>query len=112
MKTLLLLLMLAALPPLAHAQSQNEMNQQAAADYEKADAELNRVYKKLMTTLDKDGQAKLKTAQRAWLAYRDVQAEFDADNQARGGSMYGLIYYTALEQFTKDRIKQLKETGQ
>ena len=104
------LLFTAAQP--AKAQSQNEMNQQAAAGYEKADAELNRVYKKLMAGLDKEAQAKLKAAQRAWIAFRDAQAEFDADDEARGGSMYPLIYYTALERFTRERIKQLKSSDQ
>jgi len=112
MKSLVILLCCGLAVTSAHAQSQHEMNQTAAANYEKADAELNRAYKKLMADLDQEAQAKLKTAQRAWIAFRDAQAEFDADAEARGGSMYPLIYYTALERFTRERIKQLKEAAQ
>jgi uncharacterized protein YecT (DUF1311 family) len=96
----------------AVAQSQHEMNRQAEADFEKADSELNRVYKKVLSDLDADGQKKLKAAQRAWIAFRDAQAEFDADSEARGGSMYTMIYYGGLARLTRDRIKQLRATSQ
>jgi uncharacterized protein YecT (DUF1311 family) len=95
----------------AVAQSQHEMNRQAEADFEKADAELNRAYKKTLSDLDADGQKKLKATQRAWIAFRDAQAEFDADSEARGGSMYTMIYYGDLARLTRDRIKQLRATS-
>ena len=96
----------------AVAQSQHEMNRQAEADFEKADAELNRVYKKTLSDLDAEGQKKLKAAQRAWIAFRDAEAEFDADSEARGGSMYTMIYYSSLARLTRDRIKQLRAISQ
>jgi len=71
----------------ANAQSQAEMNHQAVKDFKKADAELNSAYAALMTKLpDADSKRKLKESQRAWIAFRDAEAAFVAE-QARGGSM-------------------------
>jgi uncharacterized protein YecT (DUF1311 family) len=75
------------LPIPARAQSQAEMNQQAVKDFDAADAAMNKAYKQLMSKVDKEAQAKLRSAQRAWVAFRDAQADFEADLEARGGSM-------------------------
>jgi uncharacterized protein YecT (DUF1311 family) len=67
------------------AQTQAALIAQARADFERADAELNKTYETLLTKLpDAEGKEKLKQSQRAWLAFRDAEAAFAAD-QARGG---------------------------
>ena len=100
--------MLLSLLP-GHAQSQSEMNQQAAAEAEKADAELNKVYKKVVASAtDEEAVKLLKTAQKAWIAFRDAEAKF-AEDEARGGSMSPLLYYAALERLTRERTKQLAQ---
>lgn len=99
-------LALVAPRPIAQAQTQFEMNQEEAKNYAKADAELNRVYAKLIKKLDKEGVAKLKKAQRAWIAYRDAEMEFSGDS-ARGGSMQPMLYSGTGAHLTKDRIKDL-----
>jgi uncharacterized protein YecT (DUF1311 family) len=92
----------------ANAQTQAEMNRQAAKDFEKADAELNSTYAALMAKLpDAEGKEKLKESQRGWLAFRDAEAAFAAD-QARGGSMAPTIRYEVMAELTQQRIKQLK----
>ncbi|MBC7808222.1 MAG: DUF1311 domain-containing protein [Akkermansiaceae bacterium] len=101
-------LALVAPRPVAQAQSQSEMNQMEAKNYAKADAELNRVYAKLTKKLDKEGIAKLKRAQRAWIAYRDTEMELAAD-MARGGSMMPMLSSGAGAQLTKDRTKYLNQ---
>ena len=71
-------LLLAAFPlaPFpASAQSQHEMNAGAAADFAKADKELNEVYAKVLGVLDDGSKEKLKKSQRAWVAYRDAEAQ-------------------------------------
>jgi len=93
-------------PAPAHAQSQGAMNQTAYADYQKADKELNRVYKKLTAMLDATGVAKLKKAQRAWLAFRDAEMAFAGD-EMRGGSAEPLLIYGAATRITEARTKQL-----
>ena len=92
----------------ANAQSQPEMNRQAANDFEKADTELNKSYEALLRKLpDTEGKEKLKQSQRGWLAFRDAEATFASD-QARGGSMASTIRYEIMTELTQQRIKQLK----
>ena len=91
-----------------HAQSQAEMNAGARADFLKADAELNQIYeallKKLPNTVAKE---KLKQTQRAWIAFRDAEAAFEADEAGRGTMAAALLYGTKTE-LTEQRTKQLK----
>jgi uncharacterized protein YecT (DUF1311 family) len=105
----LLIAALVALPTShANAQTQAEMNRQAAKDFKKADAELNSTYAALMAKLpDAESKQKLKESQRAWLTFRDAEAAFAAD-QARGGSMAPTIRYATMTELTEQRIKQLK----
>ena len=51
--------------------------------YQKADTELNQVYKQLMASLRKDRQIKLKLAQRAWIRFRNMNAEFKAREEVK-----------------------------
>ena len=91
------------------AQSQREMNLQAAADFAKADAALNKLYTKVLAALDDEGKKKLKVVQRAWVVFRDAEADLQADSEARGGSMAPLIYDGTRTTLTNERIKAFKE---
>jgi len=106
----LLIVPLVALPTShANAQSQAEMNRQAAKDFEKVDAELNSAYAALMAKLpDAESKQKLKESQRAWLAFRNAEAAFQADGE-RGGSMAPLIYSTTASELTQARIEALRK---
>lgn len=78
-----------------------------------ADRELNEVYRKVLVAHAKDAAfiAKLKTAQRAWIAFRDaeLEARFPArDKQAEYGSSYSMCADGALESMTRQRIKELR----
>jgi uncharacterized protein YecT (DUF1311 family) len=91
-----------------HAQTQAAMNAQARAGFVQADAELNKTYEALLTKLpDAESKQKLKESQRAWLAFRDAEVAFAAD-QARGGSIASTIRYETMTELTQQRIKQLK----
>ena len=90
------------------AQSQFEMNETAEREAAKADKELNQVYRKVLGSLDSEGAKLLKESQRAWIAYRDAEAKFAAD-EARGGSMAPMIYSGTLATLTKERVKRLKQ---
>lgn len=91
-----------------HAQTQASMNAQARTEFVQSDAELNKTYEALLTKLpDAASKQKLKESQRAWLAFRDAEAAFAAD-QARGGSMAPTIRYETMTELTQQRIKQLK----
>lgn len=98
-----------SLASIASAQSQQEMNAQAAEEFKKADKELNQVYAKVLAELDDEAKERLKKSQRAWVAFRDAEADFRADAEARGGSMWPLIHEGARSSLTKDRVKALRE---
>ena len=106
---LFLLAAISILPAVsARAQTQAQMNNQAAAEFKKADADLNKVYAKVVAKLDDEGKEKLKVAQRAWIAFRDAQAEVDADI-SRGGSMVPLLRASSMTDSTQARIRQLQD---
>ncbi len=86
------------------------MTAQAEADFEKADKELNAVYQKVMKSAEDDvARKKLAAAQKAWIRFRDAQAEFDAD-EFRGGTMAPQIYAISETETTDERIASLKRT--
>jgi uncharacterized protein YecT (DUF1311 family) len=89
-------------------QSQSGLNACAAADYEKADAALNRSYKQIVGRL-KDDPATVKllaAAEKAWIAYRDVECAF-AGSSNLGGTIYPMVVSTCLEAMTKKRTAEL-----
>ncbi|MGH8045907.1 MAG: lysozyme inhibitor LprI family protein [Chthoniobacterales bacterium] len=107
MKTAAILaIALAAFTLPAIAQTQVEMTDEAAADFKKSDAKLNAAYKKLRATLDEDGQAKLKTAQKAWLAYRDAEAALEAAPN-EGGTIYPMVFANVKTRLTDARTEEL-----
>ena len=91
-----------------HAQSQQELNQHERAEFDKADAKLNQVYAKVQAKLDKEGKEKLKAAQRAWVAFRDAQADLDADIM-RGGSAAPMLHAGSMAQSTSKRTAELPD---
>lgn len=93
------------------AMTQNDMNICAAQSYQAADKVLNTNYKRLMTKLKDNAPArdKLRTAQRAWLTFRDTQCDFEGYG-VEGGSMQPLIVASCKAQLTKQRAKQLEDT--
>ncbi len=84
------------------------MNQQARAEFDKADAGLNQIYAKVQAKLDKEGKEKLKAAQRAWVTFRDAQADLDADIM-HGGSAAPMLHSGSQAQSTLKRTNELKE---
>jgi uncharacterized protein YecT (DUF1311 family) len=100
-------LIIAPLP--SPAQSQSEMTQQAWAEFDKADKELNEVYQKILKPLDDDiTKKKFVDAQKAWLKFRDAQGAFDSD-EMRGGSGEPMLLAASETETTKARIVELKK---
>ncbi|MGL6547688.1 lysozyme inhibitor LprI family protein [Aeromonas hydrophila] len=86
--------------------TQAAMNICAMQDYTKADAELNAAYRKLVATLDKDQLGRLKTAQRAWITFRDAQCRYEA-GVYEGGTIAPLVHSSCLTNLTELRTKDL-----
>jgi uncharacterized protein YecT (DUF1311 family) len=103
----------------ANAMAQIEINMCAYQDFEKADAELNAVWKQAKASADeldsqenddsRKGAAKsLLAAQRGWIAYRDGACEL-AGWEAHGGSMEPMVVSGCLAEKTRARTKELQE---
>lgn len=99
--------LLAAPPDCAEVVSMAEMRSCANARYQEADAELNRVYRQLMSGLSLPGREQLKAAQQAWLGFRDKNAAFVAA-MAGEGTMVPLVETAELTTVTRQRVEQLK----
>lgn len=86
-------------------ETQTDMNRCAYADYEKTDAELNRLYKQLR---EKNGDtAQLEAAERAWLAYRDQECDFETASEA-GGSIRPMLQAACMKAMTERRNADLR----
>ena len=94
--------------PCGNVITQFEMNQCAAKEYQKADAALNRVYKQVMDKSSLEEKVKLKTAQLAWIKFRDAECDYESAENI-GGTIYPLIHSGCLTTMTELRIKQLRE---
>jgi uncharacterized protein YecT (DUF1311 family) len=103
-------------------QDQSSMTQCAYQAWEAADKELNATWKIIvaeardadehMKTWGDDGrpghEETLRTAQRAWITFRDAQCDFEG-YEARGGTMEPMIVGFCLERLTAERTKQLTD---
>ncbi|MBB1192607.1 hypothetical protein DNC80_02860 [Flavobacterium sp. SOK18b] len=89
------------------SQTQLEMNKAADAKYKKADAELNKAYKQLLSILDQNDKLLLIQAEKDWVKFRDSSCKFES-SQYEGGSIKPLIYSTCLEELTRKRILEIK----
>ncbi|HMW39466.1 MAG: DUF1311 domain-containing protein [Saprospiraceae bacterium] len=95
------------------SQTQSKMNQDADANYKKADKELNLVYNKILNDYkdDKIFIAKFKAAQNAWIKFRDAEMNAlfpEEDKKTQYGSVFPMCWSNALTDLTKQRIMKLK----
>lgn len=88
------------------AQSQKQLNENAAKEYKRADAELNSSYKRLMEVLSQSDKNLLIAAEKDWLKYRDSHCKFEG-KQYQGGSIKPMIVSNCLAETTKQRTSQL-----
>jgi uncharacterized protein YecT (DUF1311 family) len=74
-----------------------------------ADAELNKTYRQLAPKLgDKKWEVKLRTAQQAWIKYRDANCDYESEFSG-GGSAVTFEYNFCLADMTTARAKELRE---
>lgn len=86
------------------------MRMASNAAREKWDAEMNAVYKRLMTMLEPERKAALQKAQRAWLAFRDAEGNAISTVIAtQQGTMYQMIATDSGTELVKQRALQLRE---
>ena len=107
--TILLFALFAGLASNVLSQTQAELNREAAATFQRADARLNDIYRRVLASaaaVDDERKQKLIKAQRAWVVFRDAEAEFEADN-LRGGTAYSMEYDGVRTNLTEERVKAL-----
>jgi uncharacterized protein YecT (DUF1311 family) len=96
-----------------YGQTQGDLDEQACGQFHKADVALNETYSRILKEYAKDQQfvARLKTAQKAWLVFRDAELEalYPKDNkQAEYGTVYPMCHCSELQSLTEERTRQLK----
>ena len=74
----------------SNANTQTEMNQCAAAQYQAADKKLNETWEQALKRASGNQQELLKKAQLAWISLRDADCAFLASG-AEGGSMQPML---------------------
>ena len=79
--------------------------------YQNAQRTLDAVYAEVMKRIDSGGKAKLRTAQSAWLQFRQAEADFEAQ-VAEGGTLAPLIRITVMADMTEARAVELKKSLQ
>jgi uncharacterized protein YecT (DUF1311 family) len=102
----------AADAPFAHtdcknAPTQMEMDYCAGLDFKAADAKLNALYRQMTAKYDPADKEKLKAAEKAWLAYRDAECDYETA-QSEGGSIHPMVETECATDKTQARIKELE----
>ena len=87
--------------------SQFEMNLRADGNVKIAQAKLEQIYKELSFRLENKERTLLEASQKAWEQYSHKHAEFTASSY-EGGSIYPLIYLSAVESLVVERTALLK----
>lgn len=96
------------------ANTQSAMNACASEEVKRVDEELNRVYKQLLSKVRGNpvAAAKIRAAQRAWVAYRDayIEAMYPAkDKAAEYGSMFPMEVNLVTAKLTRQQIAALRD---
>jgi uncharacterized protein YecT (DUF1311 family) len=93
-------------------QSQRELNEDAAKDYQKADKELNNVFQEILKEYKKDTAfiKNLKVAQKIWVQFRDAETKAKYPDREDGyyGSVQPMCWYLYKTELTEERLKKLK----
>lgn len=89
------------------AESTLDMQACTAQALERWDRQLNLNYRRLLSTLDGDRRAAVQAAQRAWLAWRDVQVEAISAVYRRDGSLWGLVAAGRRVDLTREQALRL-----
>jgi uncharacterized protein YecT (DUF1311 family) len=89
------------------AATQMDMDYCAGLDFKAADAQLNALYRQMMAKYDEADREKLKAAEKAWLAYRDAECDYETASSI-GGTIHPMVETMCQTDKTKARIKELK----
>lgn len=77
------------------------------AEIARQDKLLNTAYKELIGRSDADSKAALQKAERAWIAFRDAQCDYEY-KQEGGGTLARVLFSSCRLNFTIERVKALQ----
>ena len=86
----------------------SQMRACAGTRLTKADQELNRSYKQLITRLSEKNRRRLRDSQRAWLSYRDKACNYEVGPSTEGGTLWSMEEALCEEKLTKQRNEILR----
>jgi uncharacterized protein YecT (DUF1311 family) len=91
------------------AETQSAMNECAGEQFDAADGALNEAYREITQRLKEEPEAleHLRTAQRAWLSFRDAECRFALVN-SQGGSIYPALESLCLAELSQQRAAVLE----
>ena len=92
---------------IVNAQSSDESNLKAKQKYDKADKELNTMYRKAYESLEYAQKPLLKDAQIQWIKFRDSHCKV-VESIYEGGSLQPALIYDCKTEITQHRIAELK----
>lgn len=98
----------ASIPP-TNARAEEErprLREEVAAD--KANKQLDAVYRDLMSKADAKMKTRLRAAQLAWIKWKNAEANYIARRVALGGSALRVAYAEAEEKLVNERIVVFK----
>ena len=112
MKQLIVCIIFCMINTLCLGQTQQEMNQQALKNYQKADKDLNMMYQKILQLYKNEIPfvTNLKIAQKIWVQFRDAEmkARYPESETGYYGSIFPLCWNNYLQELTEERIRKLK----
>lgn len=92
--------------------NQMEADSCAAEQFDKADAELNRLYGALRAKLDANGQSNLVAAERAWITFRDIECNlrtgYNTSDLSANGTIASMLVGECRTSLTRQRSKELQ----
>ena len=98
----------AAGPDCSRAEAQTDLTLCAIQSRDAADAALQRTYERVMEKIDsRQGKTLLRRAQKAWLAYRDRECDFESSG-SQGGSIHPMQVAACQSAMIHSRIMQLE----
>jgi uncharacterized protein YecT (DUF1311 family) len=90
----------------ADPRTQHDMNVCAAQELARADSVLNARYQELVGSMPSAQLELLRTAQRAWIRFRDAECAYQA-SAFEGGSMQPMVRSSCLARLTEARAEEL-----
>lgn len=89
--------------------TQTELTECAGKEASQADAALNAVYHALLGKIDAASQARLRTAQRAWISFRDAECTFQTGGGVnQDGTIWPMLVNQCLARLTRARAAALQ----